>query len=184
MNSVRTARWGSALGMLLAVMTACATPEPALPTVAPPPSPAEHTVGELCTALLEFFRDDLGVVDLRIDPEHDLSTSLRGAGRCYVATGPDRVGSVVFSHEANADQAEIDTPGFQRLEGVSGRAWISDPRPHAPLALQLLDSESRVTIRVIEPAARTATGPLTLTDEQIRRTAEFGFEVARTLASG
>ncbi|WP_067649114.1 hypothetical protein [Nocardia harenae] len=90
----------------------------------------------------------------------------------------------MVSHRENADESEIDTPGYLRLEGVSGRAWISDLRPAASLGLLLLDSESWVSLRVDETAARTTTGPLTLTDDQVRRTAEFGFTVARTLASG
>ncbi|MFC8526296.1 hypothetical protein [Nocardia sp. NPDC057227] len=185
MTGFRAAAWGAALGILLALTIACSSPEP-VPVPAAPASaaPAQHTVADLCAALLAYFRGDLGVVDLQPAPEHDLSTPLRIAGRCVVAAGSERVGSISITPAPNADRTEVETPLYQRLEGVSGRGWVSDVRPYGPLTFLLYDNESRVSLFVYESAARTATGPLALTDDQVRRTAEFGFEVARTLASG
>ncbi|MGY4102832.1 hypothetical protein ACW2Q0_25220 [Nocardia sp. R16R-3T] len=170
--------------VVLALSAACteSTPAPA-PTAAQsvPTTPAAFTLQDMCNALSSFFANDLMVQDLRIKADDDLGKVIYGSGGCSVEANSEMVAYASIAFVGNPSTTWNPTPMMKPISGTSEPTWIFDGRPYGLIDIITRNNEREGVIQISEDHARTPSGRLALTDEQLLRVAEFCIGLTRHL---
>jgi hypothetical protein len=138
-------------------------------------------VQDMCNALSSFFANDLMVQDLRIRADDDLGTAIYGSGACFVDANSEMVAYASIALVKNSSTTWTPSPMMKPISGTSEPTWIFDTRPWGLAEITTRTNEREGVIQISEEHARTPTGRLSLTDEQLRHVAEFCIGLTRYL---
>ncbi|MBH0781886.1 hypothetical protein [Nocardia bovistercoris] len=176
-------RLSATIFVLAAALSTACTDLTQAPVTATPTSAvfAVATVQDMCDALSNFFTGTLAVQDVDIRPADDPKSAIYGSGACSLETGPDMVarGSISLVDDSGANW----TPGptTKAMNGTSQPAWLFDGRPYGLIEITVRDADRQGILQIHQEHARTADGPLALTDTQLHEVAEFCIRMTRYL---
>ncbi|MEV4126703.1 hypothetical protein [Nocardia sp. NPDC049707] len=135
----------------------------------------------MCNALSRYFANDLMVQDLEIKADDDLGKTIYGFGACSVEANSEMVARASISLNKNPSTTWTPAPMMNPISGTSEPTWIFDTRPWGLVQIDTRSNEREGRIQINEEHARTPSGRLSLTDEQLRRVAEFCIGLTRYL---
>ncbi|MFC8045864.1 hypothetical protein [Nocardia sp. NPDC057353] len=146
------------------------------------------TRGEVCSALKEFFAEELHALSVRTSTSPgDESEEVFVSGICKVEQGSEPVGRVELRHTSEDVDPTEGVPGFEpsTVDGVP--VWIRDRTAHPDNPSTQVRFATRVdrwNVRLFieNETTNTATGPLRLTDENKREAARFLVDLGRRLS--
>ncbi|WP_433726065.1 hypothetical protein ACQP0C_32105 [Nocardia sp. CA-129566] len=107
-----------------------------------------------------------------------LELSIDKSGNCYVDSDSAWVGWVAFSRNEYGDPTPKD-PTFHPMNGTSAPVWIRNTRPDGLIGLITQSDGCNVTIQINQESTTTSSGPLRMTEEQLRQTAELSIRLSR-----
>ncbi|CCF60878.1 protein of unknown function [Nocardia cyriacigeorgica GUH-2] len=178
------------VGAMVPALAACSgasignsdlTPEPSVATSTTSSiARIDRTVRDLCKPLLEFFENELRLVNVKFGPEDNLNAPYGTFGSCSIVGRESQNGFAQVYEGGGQEASFLESVGFKRMGGYSADVWLLDKRPRR-IEVSVRVGDWIGSLRIHAELAYTATGKLDITDKIVDDSVEFMIRITREI---